>query len=368
MNENTAKILKIVLSVAAVILGVFVAIKLSFYLVPFIIAFILSSIIEPVIRLMIRKTKISRKVAAPIALVLTLIIIGFVLVLVISKLVNEISDIIRILPDYFSQLYINLTAFISNAADIYEWLPEQITDNIGSVISNISTSIINILNSVVKGAFATAVSIPEALIFIIVTILSTYFLSSDRDKIYGFFRRQFPESWIDKIISIKNDMFSALFGYMRAQLILMSITFTELFFALTIIRVKYSLIVAFFTSIIDAFPILGTGTILIPWSLYELITGNIRMGVSLIIIYAIVLIVRQMIEPKIVGAQIGIYPLVTLIAMYSGLKLFGFPGLILGPILILLVKNILTGILKNRTVRELFDKVKLPEKKDRLKR
>ena len=133
----------------------------------------------------------------------------------------------------------------------------------------------------------------------------------------------------------------------------MSITFTELFIGFSIIGVGYSLLLAFVTGIIDAFPVLGTGTILIPWALYEMIFGTFRTGLFLIILYAVVTIVRQLIEPKILGPD-RVHPLMTLIAMYAGLKVFGFFGLILGPIIFLMLKNIISGIMKDRTVKDLF--------------
>ena len=269
-------------------------------------------------------------------------------------MISEIKTIAYLLPKYMADLYSNITVLVDKVNDMYQWMPEEVTGNIGNIISNLSNSLMSIANSVLTGAFATVISIPEALIFIIVTILSTYFLASDRDKIYNFFRTQLPDNWIRKISSIKNDMFSALFGYIKAQLILMTITFTELFIGLSLIRIKYALVLAFVVSIIDALPILGTGTVLIPWAIYEFLIGNIRLGISLIVLYIIVLIVRQLTEPKVLGHQIGVYPLLTLMSMYAGLKLIGFIGLILGPITFLLLKNIFSGILKGRTIKEII--------------
>lgn len=250
-------------------------------------------------------------------------------------------------------------------SEILEWLPPEITNNLGSVIADLSNTVTNFGKSVVRGAFITAISLPEAIIFTIITILATFFLLKDREKISGVMMRQLPGTWINRILNIKKDLFTALFGYMRAALIMMTITFTELFIAFNIIHVKYALLFAFLIAIIDALPVLGAGGILIPWSLYSFVTGDIRMGISIIITYLVVLIIRQMIEPKVVGEQIGVYPLLTLIAMYTGLRLIGFAGLILGPITFLLIRNILITIYKGRTIKEIigFDS-RENEKKD----
>lgn len=350
-----ARIIKIGLVVAGIVVGIFLFYKLSFYVMPFIIAFIIASIIEPIIRFLMRKAKIPRKAAAPITLLFFLCSFGVIITLIIVRLINEIKSVAVALPDLITNLYANITILINRGIDVFQWLPPEVTDNIGSVLLDLSKNLTNLLKSITKGAYITAVSIPEALLFTIITIISTFFISKDREKISRFFSTQFPKNWIDKAKGIINDMFSALAGYLKAQLIIMMITFVELFIGFTIIRVRYSLLLAFIISILDALPVLGTGGFLVPWSIYSFFAGNIRIGVSLLVLYGIVLIVRQLIEPKIVGTQIGIYPLVTLMAMYTGLKIFGFLGLILGPIIVLLIKNIMSGVLRNRTIKDLID-------------
>jgi len=351
---NLKKSLIAAVVVVAVLLGVFAFYQLSFYIAPFIIAFILSLILEPMIRILTRFLKMGRKLAALISLLFLLVTLGFLLTIVIIKLVNEIRSLAYMLPGYFSELYRNILILIDMGNDVYQWLPYEITSNIGNIISSVSNSLIKIANSIVSGAFSTVVLLPEVLVFTIVTILSTFFIASDREKIINFFKNQLPESWIKKIISIKEDMFNALFGYIRAQLILMSITFTELYIGLTIIGIRYTLLLAFLIAIIDALPVFGTGGILIPWAIYNFLTGDIKRGISLFVLYLIVLIIRQLIEPKILGHQIGVYPLLTLISMYVGLRLIGVFGLILGPITFLLLKNIFSGILKGRTLKEMI--------------
>lgn len=295
-----------------------------------------------------------RKVAAPIVLTFFIVSFGLILTFIIIRLVNEIKSVSVMLPKMGTDIYGYLNTLMDRGADIFEWLPDEITNNIGDLLANLSESLSKLLNSIIKGAYITAVSIPESLIFTLVTIISTYFITSDRERISRFFSSQFPEKWINQAKSIIANMFSALIGYVKAQLIIMMITFTELFIGLTIIGIKYALLLAFVISLLDALPILGAGGFLIPWSIYSFFTGDIRLGIYLLVLYGIVLIVRQSIEPKILGQQIGIYPLVTLISMYAGLKLFGFLGFILGPITILLFKNILSGVFHNKSIKELL--------------
>ena len=210
------KLLKIILAFLGLILAAFVVVKISPYLVPFIIAFIIASIIEPIIRFLMNKIKIRRKLAAPI--VLTFFILAFVLIitLIVARLIREIKSISATLPEITSNIYAFINSLISKGVDIFEWLPVNITGNIGNIISKLYETVSDILNSVVKGAYITAASIPR-LLFIVMTIVSTYFISSDREKMSNFFSTQFPKKWIDQVKNITTNMFSALIGYIKAQ-------------------------------------------------------------------------------------------------------------------------------------------------------
>ncbi|NLC68688.1 MAG: sporulation integral membrane protein YtvI [Clostridiaceae bacterium] len=352
-----AKMIKIGLAILAImgtIAGIYLFYKLSFYVMPFIIAFIISLIVEPIIRFLMRKVKLPRKVAAPIVLLFFIFSFGTIIALGVIRLIHEIKSFSMILPDIISNLYTTITCWINKANTIIEWLPSEVTVTLSNTISDITKNLTNIVSKITRGAYTTAISIPEALLFLIITVLATYFISSDRERISKFFASQFPEKWNNKVKSIISDMFSAFLGYVKAQLIIMAITFIELFTGFLIIRIKYSLLLAFIISILDALPIVGTGGFLIPWAIYSFFNGEIRLGVSLIVLYGIALTVRQLLEPKIIGTQIGLHPLATLIAMYVGLKILGIFGLILGPIIVLVSKNVLAGVLKNKSIKDFF--------------
>lgn len=353
-KSNLKKIGLFAAVLASVLVGIYLSFRLAFFWLPFLIAFALSSLMEPLIKLLSSKLKIKRNFTAPVILLLMLAIIIFLLVLVVLKLVDEFKMLVMAAPDFFAELYKQITHWMNEGTTFFIRLPPELTDNIGAVLSNLSATITNLGKSVVKGAFTTAISLPEVLIFTIITILATFFMSSDRDKISSVFVKHLPESWIFRILSIKKDMFSTLFGYLRAALIMMCITFTELFIGFNIINIRYALLLAFLIAIIDALPVLGAGGVLIPWSLYSFVTNDIKMGISILVLYLIVLVVRQMVEPKVVGHQIGVYPLLTLMAMYTGLQLIGFAGLIIGPITFVLIRNILIAIYKNRPLKDIL--------------
>lgn len=357
--KRTAIFLAVVLSVGV---GVYISFRLAFFLLPFLIAFALSTFIEPLIRLLSDKLHIKRKLSAPVIILLLLAIIVFLVVIAILRLIVFIKSLVSVAPDFLTNLYNDIIEWTNTKGpEIFAWLPDEIqgnlgsiTDNLGGIITNLSNTITNFGKTIVKGAFTTAISLPEALIFTIITIVATFFMTCDRRKIVHVFCTHLPASWVKKIVEFKNELFGALFGYIRAALIIMGITFTELFIGLLIIGVKYPLLLAVLIAIIDMLPVLGTGTVLIPWSIISFITGNTVMGVSVLALYLFVLIVRQIIEPRIVGQQIGVYPLLTLLAMYAGLELIGFAGLIIGPIAFLLIRNIIMAIYKGKTFRDII--------------
>lgn len=354
IRGNLKRIAIFAIVVVSVVAGVFLIFKLAFFLLPFLIAFALSSLMEPLIKLLNKKLRISRKISAPILLLLLLAIIVTLVVLGVLRLIDEVRGLIISAPAFFSQLYAQINELMNEGSKYIEWLPTEITDNLGSVLTELSNTITSFGKTIVKGAYVTAISLPEAIIFTIITILATFFMAKDREKIASAISNQLPEIWIERILKIKKDLFNAIFGYIRAALIIMVITFTELLIGLSIIGVETALLLAFLIAIIDALPVLGAGGVLIPWSLYSFITGDIRMGVSIIVLYIVVLVIRQIVEPKVVGEQIGVYPLITLFAMYTGLKLIGFAGLILGPITFLLIRNILVTIYKDKSIKEII--------------
>lgn len=309
---------------------------------------------EPIIRLVNKKLHISRVIAVPVLLIIIVSIIVTLIVLSLLRLIEEIRVLIIFAPGFMSKLYAQINSLVLKVSEYIKWLPPEIPYNLGSAMTELSNTITSFGKAVLKGAYVTAVSLPEAILFTMFTILATFFMAKDRGKIRAAIERHLPDSWLYRIAAMKKDIFSALFGYIRAALVMMLFTFVELFTGFSILHIKYALLLAFLIAIIDVLPILGAGGVLIPWSLYSFVTGNIKMGIALLILYVIVLAVRHMVEPRIIGQQIGVHPLITLLSMYAGLRLAGFAGLIIGPITFLLVRNILKTIYKNKPFKEII--------------
>ncbi len=326
------------------ILLIFAVIYLSIsyllpFFAPFVIALIVSYINEPVIKLL-QRFKISRKAAAAVSLLFTMSLLGLVLTVGILKMYNELIVLQDNLTKYSSDISVKINGLIHKATLFYNGLPDQVTGTITKNLISFSEKIGLVITSVIQYVINTVSSIPRLTVFVIVTILGTYFISSDKKSISSFFYRQLPFSWRKNIVSLKKDTFKALLGYFKAILILMGFTFIEVSIGLFILNVNYAFLIALLVGLSDAIPIMGTGVVMVPWILWTVISGDMPLAIGLSIIYVLGILIRQIMEPKIVGSQIGLHPLVTLLAMYIGLKFFGIIGMFVGPISIIVVKKL----------------------------
>jgi sporulation integral membrane protein YtvI len=180
---------------------------------------------------------------------------------------------------------------------------------------------------------------PSVILFTVVFLISAFYFASDGQRIWGALFSLLPSSWQRKLPALKQKFSTTVSGYIKAYLLIMLMTFLEAFVGLSILRVNYAFIIAIIIAIVDVLHILGTGTVLIPWALFAFFSSDIRLGVGLLVLYGVTLIVRQLVEPKIVGSTLGIHPLLTLASVYIGLELIGFVGIFAGPMVALFVKE-----------------------------
>lgn len=339
--------LRILLITFYVILGVALGWLFFHYilgiLMPFVLAYLLAWMLQPIIRFLTHRLHIHRHIAAGLTVVTAAGLVGTGAVLGVRKLIQELIGLAGSLIDAIRNLPDILTTFNERITQLLNFLPNNVLDVMQSISAVLLSSLtkLELPPSFSSGAFelatGTAKAVPNVLIFCVVFLVSAYFITADKNSIDQAIYALLPQRLKQMLGSTRRHVSITLLRYLRAQLILMSITFFELFIGFLILRLDYALAAALLIAVIDALPILGTGTILIPWGLYSLILGDYRLGVGCLALYGIILIVRQVLEPKIVGDSIGLHPLVTLMSMYIGLKLLGFAGMILGPVAVLLL-------------------------------
>lgn len=370
------KKLYFIVYIALILLVVFLAFKLGVFLFPFTLALFISIIIRPLVRFLMNKLKFSKKTASIISIV-TFLIVFFGLIGILSlKFFGEIYKLSQNLNNYSSDIQ-NL--WTENVKKVYTYLGnfpagfnDQLNNTINSFVSKGSVK----LGSFINGVISFVTSIPTLILYIVITILSTFFMILDREEILSYLEHQLPKSWLDKVFNIKTEMFTVLVSYLKAQAILGSICLIESLILLNLLAflkfdVPYPLLMSIIICIADILPILGAGTILIPWSVLSFATGNIKLGIGLLISYLIIMSVRQMLEPKLISQNLGVHPLITLISMYSGFKVFGVSGFLIGPVVMIILKNVFSKELEVGFFRDIFgdgddkNKTKKRQKKDK---
>lgn len=345
LPKKPVKTLVILIYLALILLALyFVLPRVIGFLLPFLVGYAISWLIGPVVRFLERKLHFPRKLAVIITMLFAIGVIGLFLFTIIYQAVYELQSLAYQIPGLLEGDF-TLPGWLQSLNRFYIDLPDSMQGFIDLIVESIKDNVSQIIQPATQAMIAAAGSIAGALptifVFTVITMLATYFISHDKERIHAVIAAYTPESVRKRVIFVKNSLFHACGGYFKAQLILMSITFCLLLVGFLILRLDAAILLALLIAIVDAIPVLGTGTVLIPWAVISLLQGNYMLAVGLIIIYLCALLTRQMLEPRIVSGQIGLHPLVTLLSMYIGLQIMGVFGMIVGPITAIIVINLI---------------------------
>lgn len=312
------------------------------FLMPFFIAFLIAFLLNPLTVRVTEKSKISRKPAAILLLIAFYVLIGSLFTVIGARIIVLFRDLFYTMPRVYADLVAPALDKMQNTLefwvgslnpslkDFIETAGESLMDSLSSIVSAVSSGALALLTN-------AASAVPSMLVKFFIMIIASFFFVADYYQITSFLTRQLPKKARDTLFAAKEKSVDILRKFLRAYAMLMGLTFVEVFLGLLLLRVDYAFLIALVTAVVDILPILGTGTILIPWGIVMLLTGNYPLGIGLIVLYAVITVVRQMLEPRVVGRQIGLYPLVTLMCMFIGTYLFGFVGLFGLPILVTLL-------------------------------
>lgn len=299
---------------------------------PFIIAFAVASLFNWLTKLMGFKRESLRRLVA-ILFCSVLYALVFVGVLIAgAKLINEAGSILTSIPSTFTnqimpfldtmatRLETAVTPYDTQLANYIDTLTSSVASNLGKFVTDFSkTAVVFVTNC--------ATSIPGLIVQIVITVISTFFILLDYEKICQFLLRLVPSGKRELFSTSMHYTKTMLAVYIKSYSLLFMLTFVELSIGFLILGVKHAILIAVMISIFDLMPILGTGGIVLPWALLSLMLGNWVRALGLLLLYLIITGIRQTLEPKIVGKQIGLHPLATLVSMLLGLKLFGIVGL-----------------------------------------
>jgi len=341
LPKQPVKTLIVIAYIAVALLAVqFVLPRALRFFAPFILAYVISVVVNPMVGFLQKKLHFPRKPAVLLTMLLVIGLIALLLFTVIYQAVYEMQTLAYKLPALLNG-EIALPGWITSLSGFYHTLPASLKGFIDMIVDSARTNLSDIVRpattAMITAAGSIASALPSTFVFAIVLLLATYFIANDREHLRDFFATHLPEGWVERFVYIKNNLFRACGGYFKAQLTLMSITFTILLVGFSLLGLEAAVLLALLIAIADALPILGTGICINPWAIFCLLQGNYRMAASLFVLYLIATLTRQLLEPRIVGSKIGLHPLITLMSMYIGLKSVGVFGMILGPIIAIIV-------------------------------
>lgn len=337
---------------------------LAFYLIfkyalkiifPFAIGYLLSVIISPISRAASKKLRCPQKLCAAFFVTALLALIGALSYFAVRRLFSELSSLIEKLGDPDSDIYISISAIVSRIGEI--WEGSSVIDALENLTGSsdfresLSSGALKFMTELAQSAAqripsyfsSLASAVPAFLISLIVSVMSCYYFSMDRQRITSGLLSLLPTESREGVVRAVSLVSYALRRYARAYLLLMAITFFEIFVGLMILGVRWAFIIAIIVAVVDILPVFGAGTVLIPWAVFSFVTGGSQLGIGLVVLYGVVTVIRQLCEPKIIGSSIGVHPIATLFSMYAGLRLFGVAGMILGPAAALVIKEIISG-------------------------
>ncbi len=304
---------------------------------PFLLAVIFSIFMEPLVILFGRNGRVSRALAVSVAMLVFFGGISTILILIILRLVKELNDLYLTLPQMVAETQQFIDLWVKKGVLFYGTLPKSVTDNLQAFLENL-TNILQHWTGELLGVLLSILSgIPSVIMIILVSLVATYFFSRDREKIARLWLGVIPPPWGLRVLEISKQVAVAFQAYVRAQFILVSIATFLSIVGLYIIGAEYALTIGLLVGFLDMIPVLGPGTVFVPWAIWAFVTGDILMGIKLIVLYLLVMVIRAVLEAKVVAVNLGLHPLAVLVAMFVGLKTIGIIGLVLGPMLVIAI-------------------------------
>ncbi|HJC23745.1 MAG TPA: sporulation integral membrane protein YtvI [Candidatus Eisenbergiella merdavium] len=349
MRKYVKAVLNLLTAVVLLCLTVFLLPRLLRFFMPFVVGWIIAMIANPLVRLFEQKVRIRRKAGSAIVIIAVLagvILIGYFL---ISKLTTEAVGFVSSLPALWQDVEKELDEVMGSLTDFYDRFPKALKDSLTQIGDNLGGYISGALNSLseptVTAVGNIARNIPSVIVSTIMCLLSSYFFVAERENVYAFFHRHVPEEIRKKFRIMSSGLTGAVGGYFVAQFRIEIVIYFLLFIGLLILQVEYSFLIAFLIAVLDFLPVFGAGAVLWPWALMEVLAGNYRMALGLMIIWGVTQLLRQIIQPKFVGDSIGVPAIPTLFLLFIGYRIGSVAGMILAvPVGIVIQKMFEAGL------------------------
>ena len=311
---------------------------------PFLLALATARLLEPAVRWLMLRFRFRRGFAAAVCSLLVLVLLASLVSFAIGQLINGIGAFARHLPELAGQVGCTFGRLERHLYQLVIAAPVETQTMIQTAIDSVALTLEELpsqLSSELLGfAASAAAAFPRFFLFVLTYAISVIFISVSFPQVTAFLLRQIPAKWHERTRLFGRDMRGALGKWGKAQIKLIGVTFVLLTISFLILRVPYGILFAALVALIDALPVLGTGTVLLPWALFSLLGGDFTMTIGLVLTYAAVSITHSFMEPRFIGAQMGLHPVATLMAMYLGFRLVGVLGMITFPMGFLLLKQL----------------------------
>ncbi len=318
--------------------GILIFLSFAFlinYLAPFIIAVLIAFLMQKPAIFLSKRIKLKSGIIAAFLSALLYIAVAFLAIFLIYKLTVFLANFAEQMPKIFDEISVITNKLQQKFSDM---IPKKYSFALEDLWNNVLKKTSAVLGEYISGALTKiAKNMPSFLFSSIVALVASCYIAKDYNVLIRFTKALLGENVSKNIIKIKIILFESVFKFLKGYLILTFFTFLELFIGFTVLKVKYAFLIAILIAFVDILPVLGTGTVLIPWAIISVFLNKIGFAVGLAILYVLVILIRNFLEPKIIGAQIGINPLFTLLAMFVGLKVFGVTGLFLFPIILIVI-------------------------------
>lgn len=306
------------------------------WILPFVVGFGFAAVADYFARRLLARFHMPLRLGSAIVTILILVLLGGVLFFLAYQIYHQLERFL-----YDRVINGNLLGQILDSVDkISDRIPEQLRTTVVNMIQQASVNLTTAVTTAFSGVLTAA---PGILLGILIAIISSFIFSGDYRRITEFLKAQLPQKARDALPEVAASLKNSVLRFAKAYTLILFITFAELSIGLTILGEPYAIAIAAITAVIDILPILGFGIVLIPWILLSLINGRYAFAAGLVILYIIIQVVRQIIEPKLVGRSVGLHPILTLLSMYVGLKTLGAIGIFLFPIVLLLLKDMQAG-------------------------
>lgn len=312
-------------------------------LLPFLLALGLNAMAEPTVQKLKRRWKLRREIVAGLVMTLTLLVAGGGLALLAGRLAIELREWYDRLPRMIEGFPAMWNGTLDKIEDWYAACPAPVRSGLDLLAGQLmeeGPSLMGAAGAWMMGAASSLLGkLPDVGLFVVTTVLAVYFTSFSYPAILSFLKRQLPRTWQGKCREAARCFRTTVLKWMRAECLLILTTFGILLAGFIWMRLDYALLAAVFIALVDALPVLGTGTVLCPWALGCFLTGNSERGLGLLALYAVGLLAHTLLEPRLLAGQADLPPVTALLAMYAGFRFMGVGGMIVFPVILLLLKQ-----------------------------